>query len=118
MNTLKTTITVKFLRDLRKVSISLIAKDSPIPKMGPIKGEINMAPITTAVELAFNPIEAINMEQMRIQDVWPLKGISAIMDSLVAAASVLERISKSSERNFLTLARRPYRSFFTSSPLS
>ena len=40
-----------------------MAKDIPIPSIGPISGEINIAPMTTAVELAFNPIEAMKMEQ-------------------------------------------------------
>ena len=116
--TLKVTITVKFLSDRRNVSMSLMANDMPIPKMGPIKGEISIAPITTAVELAFNPMDAIKMEHTKIQEVCPLKGISAIMDSLVAAASVLERISNKSERNLRTLPNSPLKSFFTSSPLS
>ena len=36
--TLKVTMTVKFLSDRRNVSMSLMANDMPIPKMGPIKG--------------------------------------------------------------------------------
>ena len=64
--------------------MSLIATDIPIPKIGPIKGEINIAPITTAVEFAFKPIEAMKIEQIKIQDVCPLNGISAIIASFVA----------------------------------
>lgn len=50
-----------------------MAIDIPIPKIGPINGEINMAPITTAVEFAFNPTDATNMEQIKIHAVAPLK---------------------------------------------
>lgn len=62
---LNPTITAKFLTDLLRVSTSLIAKDNPIPKIGPINGEISIAPITTAVELAFKPTEAIKMNQIK-----------------------------------------------------
>ena len=41
----------KLIKDFLKVIKSFSAKDIPIPKIGPIKGDINMAPITTAVEL-------------------------------------------------------------------
>ena len=41
--------------------------------IGPIKGEINIAPIITAVEFTFKPNEAINMAQMSIQRLAPLK---------------------------------------------
>ena len=64
---------------------SLIAKETPIPKTGPISGAISMAPITTAVALVFNPIEAIKMEQINTQAVAPRKGISALTASKVAA---------------------------------
>ena len=40
--------------------------DKPIPNIGPINGEISMAPTTTAVELTFKPIEAIIIEKTRI----------------------------------------------------
>jgi len=50
-----------------------------------MSGEINMAPMTTAVELALRPTEAMKMEQTKIQAVCPLKEISAIMASLVAS---------------------------------
>ena len=46
--------------------MSFKAKDIPKPKIGPINGDINMAPITTAVESAFNPIEATNTAKIKI----------------------------------------------------
>ena len=45
---------------------SFVPTDKPIPKMGPIKGEINIAPITTAVLFTFNPIEAIKIEHINM----------------------------------------------------
>ena len=78
----------RLIKDFRSVSISLMAIDSPIPRIGPINGEINMAPITTAVELAFKPIEATKIEQINIHTVAPLNGISALMAATVASRSV------------------------------
>ena len=75
--TLNKTITPKFSNDRRSVAKSLIAKDTPTPKTGPMRGAINIAPITTAVELAFNPMEARKMEQINTQAVAPLKGMSS-----------------------------------------
>ena len=66
----------KLIKDFLRVSISLIAIESPIPSIGPISGDINIAPMTTAVELAFNPTDATKIEQIKIQAVAPLKGMS------------------------------------------
>ena len=85
----------KFLKELLSVSISLIPTDNPIPKIGPIKGDISMAPITTAVELTFNPIEAITMEKIRIHAVWLLTTIPSFILSIVSGISVPSLISKS-----------------------
>jgi hypothetical protein len=49
--------------------MSFVANENPSPKIGPISGEISMAPMTTAVELAFSPIEAMNMELIKIHEV-------------------------------------------------
>ncbi len=42
--------------------------ESPTPMIGPISGEMSMAPIITAVEFTFNPNEAMNMANIRIKD--------------------------------------------------
>src|SRR5690606_33824829 len=68
VSTLSITIIPKLINALRSVKISLMANANPIPKIGPISGEINIAPITTAVELAFNPMDATKMEQIKIQE--------------------------------------------------
>ena len=53
------------MSDFLSVSISLMAIDIPTPRMGPISGEISIAPITTAVEFALSPTEATKIEQIR-----------------------------------------------------
>ena len=47
-----------------------------------------MAPITTAVEFAFKPIDATKIEQIKIQAVAPLNAISLLIASIVASRSV------------------------------
>ena len=49
-----------------------MARATPIPTIGPISGEISMAPITTAVELTFRPIDAMNIAHAKIQILAPL----------------------------------------------
>ena len=77
--TLKTTITIKFIKEFFKVTISLVAMEKPSPRMGPNSGEINIAPITTGVEFAFKPTDAIKIEQISIQAVVPFMDISALI---------------------------------------
>ena len=105
----------KFINDFLSVSISLIAIDNPIPKIGPINGEINMAPITTAVESALRPIDATKIEQTKIQAVAPLNEISAFMAVIVASLSVSSLKSRSSLKNVFTLANKPCASFLIAS---
>ncbi|MFC2490661.1 MAG: glycoside hydrolase family 25 protein, partial [Prevotella sp.] len=44
-----------------------------IPMIGPIKGEISMAPMITAVELTFNPKEAMKIAKINIHSCAPWK---------------------------------------------
>ncbi len=76
---LSPTMTPKLTMDLFNVSMSLIPMDKPTPKIGPISGEINMAPITTAGELVFKPMEAIKMEKIKIQAVWLFTGMPSFI---------------------------------------
>ena len=55
--------------------------------MGPINGEINMAPIITAVELLIKPIDATIIEHIKIQMLIALKDISFLMSSTVCCLS-------------------------------
>ena len=73
----------KLIIDFLRVSKSLIAIDKPKPKIGPIRGEISIAPITTGIELAFKPTDATNIEQIRIQAFGPLIDISAFIEFIV-----------------------------------
>ena len=47
--------------------------------MGPSNGEINMAPIKTAVEFAFKPTDAIIIEQISIHAVVPFIDMSDLI---------------------------------------
>ena len=83
VRTLSNIIVPRLINEVFKVSMSFIAIDRPTPKIGPIKGEINIAPITTGIELVFSPIEATKIEQIRIQAVAPLNWILAFISSIV-----------------------------------
>ena len=47
--------------------MSFMAMDMPTPKIGPIRGEINMAPITTGTEFALRPTEATKIVRIWIR---------------------------------------------------
>jgi hypothetical protein len=70
--------------------------------MGPIKGEISMAPITTAVELTLSPMEAMKIEKMRIQRVNPLNSISFLIPSMVASGFARSMIENRSFKKLIT----------------
>ncbi len=69
--------------------------ENPIPNIGPIKGDISIAPITTALELTFNPIDAIRIENTNIHAVCPLMEIPSLIVLAVASLSVPVLILKS-----------------------
>ena len=66
----------KFFKDSFRLPRSFVPIDKPTPRIGPINRDISIAPITTAVELLFNPIEQITIEQINIQTLYPLNVIS------------------------------------------
>ena len=68
-----TIITRRFLSDDFSRDVSLIPSPSPMPKIGPIRGEMSIAPMITGMELTFSPTEAITMENAKIQTFAPLK---------------------------------------------
>ena len=82
--TLKTVATAKLRNERLISSKSYMPNPSPIPMMGPISGEINIAPIITAGELTFNPNEAMKMAKIRIQIVEPLNSIPLRIDSTMS----------------------------------
>jgi hypothetical protein len=44
------------------------SKEKPAPTIGPIKGEISIAPIITAVEFTLRPMEAIKTAPLKSKD--------------------------------------------------
>ena len=80
VRTLINTIAIKFIDEFFNVSRSFVAIENPNPKIGPIRGEISIAPMTTAVESAFNPTEAIKIEHTRIHEVVPIMEISFFIE--------------------------------------
>ena len=69
--TLMTVATRKLVADRLNRLMSLIPTAKPMPMMGPIKGEMSMAPMMTAVELTFRPNEAMKMANINIQSCAP-----------------------------------------------
>ena len=59
-----------------------------MPMIGPIRGEMSIAPIITAVELTFSPTEAMIMENARIHTFGPLKETLLRMDLVAASVSI------------------------------
>jgi hypothetical protein len=51
----------------------------PMPLMGPISGDMSMAPMITAVEFMFRPTEATTMAKTRIHRLVPLNMESLTM---------------------------------------
>ena len=76
----------RFRKEVLINSKSLIPTPKPIPMIGPIKGEINMAPMITAVEFTLSPREAIKMAKINTQRLLPLKLIPLRILSMVSAS--------------------------------
>ena len=91
-NTAMPAATPRLVSDLRTVAASLMPTPSPNPMMGPMSGEINMAPMTTAVESTFRPMLAMTMENTRIHKLNPRNSMSFLMPSMVAEGSAKSRI--------------------------
>ena len=53
--------------------MSLIPNERPIPKIGPISGDMSMAPMMTGIELMLSPMDAMIIENARIHAFGPLK---------------------------------------------
>ena len=60
--------------------------DKPIPMIGPIKGEMSMAPIITAVELTFKPNEAMKIAKISTQRFAPWK-VTPLLICLINSVS-------------------------------
>ena len=68
-------------------SKSEIPSPRPNPMIGPISGEINIAPIITAVEFVFKPSEATKVAKIRTQRFVPLNSMPFRIDSIVSSSS-------------------------------
>ena len=67
------TIIPKFFKASFSRGKSLVPKPRPRPRIGPIRGEMSIAPIITGMEFRFKPTDAIIMAQARMKTFWPLK---------------------------------------------
>jgi len=79
MGTEKNTGVAKFLIDFLSSTKSKRPIDKPMPSIGRISGEINRAPMITAVLLVFRPTDSIQMEQISIQRLMPLNSTSLVV---------------------------------------
>ncbi|KAF5033624.1 hypothetical protein DSECCO2_604770 [anaerobic digester metagenome] len=84
---LMTTIIPRFLRERLRSKESFIPTAIPVPMIGPISGEISMAPIITGVEFTLSPTEATITANARIQTLGPLKSIFFLILSIVPVIS-------------------------------
>lgn len=62
----------RFLNDFLIKGKSYCAVPSPTPRIGPISGEMSIAPMITAVELTFKPIEAMSVAKIKVHRLTPL----------------------------------------------
>ena len=116
--TLNAVVIRKLFRERFINSKSFIPTDSPTPIIGPINGEINMAPIITAVELTFSPSEAMKMAKIRIQRLAPLNSTPLRIESTVASSLSLSFLrSRYSLRNALMAKMFRLSAFITISSL-
>ena len=79
------TIMAKFLAAFLSSSISLVPNPRPKPTIGPITGEMSIAPMITGIELTFKPTEAMRIAQARMMTFGPRKAMLFLM--LVEAAA-------------------------------
>ena len=99
MVTLNAVVIRKLFKERFISSKSFIPTESPTPIIGPINGEINIAPIITAVEFTFNPNDAIKMANIRIHRLAPLNSTPLRMESMVSnSLSLSFRKSRYSRR--------------------
>jgi hypothetical protein len=69
--TLNSVAIIRLWNDLFISSKSCTPTARPMPIIGPISGEMSMAPMMTAVELTFSPNDAINIATMSIRILTP-----------------------------------------------
>ena len=67
------TMTRRFLPEDFNSLTSFTPRPSPSPKIGPISGEMSIAPITTGIEFTLSPTEAMIVAMARIHALGPRK---------------------------------------------
>lgn len=87
-NILMVTIVNRFNRDDLSSLKSLVPKDSPMPTIGPISGDISMAPMMTGMELTLSPTDAMMMANAKMYTFGPLNVCPLLMDSTAASGSM------------------------------
>ena len=65
---------------------------SPMPMIGPMSGEMSIAPMMTAVELTFSPSDAMNMAKISTHRLAPLKLTPLLICSTISCSSSLSGI--------------------------
>ena len=105
------TITAKFFSESLMREVSLVPRPRPKPRIGPISGDMSIAPIITGIELRFKPTEAMIMAQARMKTFGPLKGTLFLMAMFAAPRSIcsdmLTRLLNCLRR-FISFAMRKY----------
>ena len=90
----------RFFNERLNSTKSYVAILKPTPVIGPINGEINIAPIITAVEFIFNPTLATNMAKIRIHAFVPLNStplLIVITSYSIHYTKLYDRIQRFSE---------------------
>ena len=88
-----TNMSVKLRIDFLSSSKSLMPSERPMPMIGPMMGEMSMAPMMTAVELTFRPSEAIIVAKINTHKLTPRNSTPLLM-----AATTSSRWALSSSR--------------------
>ena len=82
-----TTITTKFLKESLTREVSLIPTPRPKPRIGPITGEMSIAPMITGMELRLRPTAAMMIAQKRMNTLGPRNAIPPRMRWIAASTS-------------------------------
>ena len=73
----------------------------PIPIIGPINGDINMAPMITAVEFTFKPSDATKMAKIKIHKLVPRKTTPLSIFVITVCRSSFSRLILNLSKNFV-----------------
>ena len=77
-----TTITRKFSIESLTSRLSRMPRPNPKPSIGPMTGDMSIAPMMTGMELTFNPTDAMMIAQARMNTLCPLNAMFFLIDRL------------------------------------